>query len=263
MSRAPAGALRAALYDWECEHVAGRRDQDVGFYAGLASSPGTRILELACGTGRVGVPLAERVPGSRVVGLDHDRHMLARAARRAAASSGAGRVALVQADMRAFAFARPFDVVAVAYNSLQLLTGAGDAAACLAAAGACLSPGGVLALEVTSYAPATGGTADHRSAVAGEPLGRGTVCGLSVELVGGFDHDPGLGLTHYHRRWTLQRPGEPAFVLGDTVALRSFDEATLDGLAAGVCLEPGERQTRGRSLLYTARRPRRPATARR
>ena len=262
MSRAPAGALRAALYDWECEHVAGRRDQDVDFYAGLASSAGTRILELACGTGRVSVPLAERLPGAWVLGLDHDRHMLARAARRATASSRAGRVALVQADMRAFAFAHPCDVVAVPYNSLQLLTGAGDAAACLAAAGACLSPGGVLALEVTSYAPA-GGTADHRSAVAGEPLGRGTVCGLSVELVGGFDHDPGLGLTHYHRRWTLQRPGEPAFVLGDTVALRSFDEATLDGLAAGVGLEPGERQTRGRSLLYTARRPRRPATARR
>ena len=262
MSRAPAGALRAALYDWECEHVAGRRDQDLGFYAGLASSPGTRILELACGTGRVGVPLAERVPGSRVVGLDHDRHMLARAARRAAASSGAGRVALVQADMRAFALARPFDVVAVAYNSLQLLTGDGEAAECLAAAGACLRPGGVLALEVTSYAPAAG-TADHPSAVAGEPLGRGTVCGLSVELVGGFAHDPGPGLTHYHRRWMLRRPGEPAFVLGDTVALRSFDEPTLDGLAAGAGLEPGERETRGRSLLYTARRPRRPATARR
>src|SRR2546423_841903 len=70
MSRAPAGALRAALYDWECEHVAGRRDQDLGFYAGLASSPGTRILELACGTGRVGVPPAARVPRATVVGLD-------------------------------------------------------------------------------------------------------------------------------------------------------------------------------------------------
>ena len=255
MSPAPAGALRAALYDWECERVAGRRDQDVGFYADLASSAGGRMLELACGTGRVCVPLAERVAGSWVVGLDHDRHLLARAARRVAASGGNGRLALVQADMRAFSFAPAFDVVAVPYNSLQLLTDDAAAAACLAAAAACLRPGGVLALEVTSYASPGG--------VAGEPLGRGTLCGLSVDLVGGFEHDPARGLTRYHRRWTLQRPGDPPFVLDDTVTLRSFDERTLDGLAAGAGLEPADRETRGRSLFYTARRPRRPATGRR
>jgi hypothetical protein len=122
----------------------------------------------------------------------------------------------------------------------------------------------VLALEVTSYASPTGtGQVEGPTAVSCEPLGQATVCGLSVQLVGGFDHDPALGLTRYHRRWTLQRPGDPPFVLEDTVTLRSFDERTLDGLTAGAGLEPADREMRGRSLLYTARRPRRPATARR
>src|SRR6516165_6320890 len=50
--------LRARLYDWECVHVLGRTDQDVGFWLEVARAAPGPCLELACGTGRVSVPLA-------------------------------------------------------------------------------------------------------------------------------------------------------------------------------------------------------------
>jgi SAM-dependent methyltransferase len=256
VSTAPAGCLGAALYDWECEHVAGRRDQDVDFYAGLVSELGGQAwaLELACGTGRVSVPLAERARGARVVGLDIDHAMLAAARSRAlaAGSRTRHRVALVRADMRRFALARAFDLVAIPYNSLQLLHDDADVAACVECAAAHLGPGGVLALEVTDYGQ--GGGPDGLGTVRDEPLGAGVVAGSSVELFGGLDHDPVTRVTRYHRRWTVRGRGADASVMEDTVALRSLDEPTLDGLVLAAGLEPGEREQAGPSLRYTARR---------
>ena len=49
---------RALLYDWECEHVLGRTDHDLPWLIAVANATGGPVLELACGTGRVSVPLA-------------------------------------------------------------------------------------------------------------------------------------------------------------------------------------------------------------
>jgi SAM-dependent methyltransferase len=126
----------AERYDWELRHVHGRVDQDVAFYRRWGRPP---VLELACGTGRV----ASRLP--EAVGLDRDADML-----RAARARG---VACVQGDMRRFAFACRFGLVAVPYNSLQLLS-FDDAVACLACARAHLADDGVVAFEATDFAVA-------------------------------------------------------------------------------------------------------------
>jgi ubiquinone/menaquinone biosynthesis C-methylase UbiE len=53
----------------------------------LDPKPGTRVLDLACGTGTLALAIAEREPAAAVVGVDGDDEMLARAR---AKSSGAG-----------------------------------------------------------------------------------------------------------------------------------------------------------------------------
>lgn len=96
--------------------------EDVEMYLALAAASDGPILELACGSGRICVPLA--AAGHRVTGLDLDSQMLDRAratwaTRRKAAGSGS--LDLVEADMTAVALEQRFGLIVLAFNGLLLL----------------------------------------------------------------------------------------------------------------------------------------------
>ena len=83
--------------EYDLEHVGD--EEDVIFYVGLARSLKPKsVLELACGTGRITVPLA--VEGARsgfsVVGLDTEANMLKQAHDKARKMSAAARKRLTQ-----------------------------------------------------------------------------------------------------------------------------------------------------------------------
>jgi SAM-dependent methyltransferase len=107
-------------------------------YGALAERHPGPVLELACGTGQLVVPLSR--PGRRVVGLDASAPMLAAARRRADAAHA--EVELVEADMRAFDLESRFALIFVARNSLLHLHSAGDFASMFAAVRRHLAPGG-------------------------------------------------------------------------------------------------------------------------
>jgi SAM-dependent methyltransferase len=114
------------------------------FYREEARRAGGPVLELACGTGRLTIPLAQ--DGHEVVGLDASPAMLAQAKRKAAE---AGVVAtFVSGDMRAFDLGRRFAFVLVSCNSLGHMTEPEDLQACLTSIRRHLAPGGVLAFDV-------------------------------------------------------------------------------------------------------------------
>ncbi len=79
------------------------------------------ILEIAAGTGRAAIPLAQA--GHRVVGIDSDRHML-RIAHRKRESVGLRQrqLDLLAGDMRGFDLGRKFDWVCLFFNTFLLLT---------------------------------------------------------------------------------------------------------------------------------------------
>ena len=106
------------------------------------------ILELGCGTGRLLVPLAR--DGHRVLGFDRSAAMLTRARERAEhlGRAARGRVRLVRADMRAFAFAARFPLVVCPFNAFQHLYTRFDVDACLARVREHLAAGGRFALDV-------------------------------------------------------------------------------------------------------------------
>src|SRR4051812_50187620 len=60
---------------------------DVQFYVALAREADGLLVELAVGTGRVAIPVAQAT-GRRVVGIDSSRAMLAQARVRAAEAGG-------------------------------------------------------------------------------------------------------------------------------------------------------------------------------
>jgi SAM-dependent methyltransferase len=134
----------AAVYDLEYPDCEG---DELAFWSQLADAAGPQLLELATGTGRVAIALAGL--GHQVIGLDRSSAMLVRAERkrRRLAPGVAARLRLVRADMRAFHFATPFDVVFVSFNSYLLLDAAGRLA-CLRAAHRQLRPGGAFAVDV-------------------------------------------------------------------------------------------------------------------
>lgn len=134
----------AALYDFEYR----RRRADVAFYRMLADERGGPILDLACGTGRIMVPLLR--DGHVVVGVDRAPAMLARCARRIArlSPSRRNRALLVRADLRAFAFRPRFAMVLCAFHSIQHLVEDRDLMSLLRAARRALLPGGWLVFDV-------------------------------------------------------------------------------------------------------------------
>lgn len=121
---------------------------DVAFYVEEAKAAGGRVLEVGCGTGRVTLAIA--AAGVEVVGLDRSPHMLAvaEAKRRRGDPAVRGRVAFARADMRAYAFRRPFARVILPFRVLQAMESLADQLAALAAARAALADDGRLVFDV-------------------------------------------------------------------------------------------------------------------
>jgi SAM-dependent methyltransferase len=140
---------RQGLHRWGRDFAAFTLDTLLPHYG---RSP-HRALDLACGTGAVALTLAGA--GIPTVGLDRSRAMLrlARAKVRAAARA----CAFVRADLRAFGFARPFDLITCAYDSLNYLLTPHDLRTAFAQVRAALASGGLFVCDLTTaraYAPA-------------------------------------------------------------------------------------------------------------
>ena len=90
---------------------------DAAFYLKMTKKYPGPLLEIACGTGRVGMPLIEQ--GANYLGLDASPGMLARFRKRWEASGRAGMPPLVQGDMRRFSLGRKFQLILITFNSLQ------------------------------------------------------------------------------------------------------------------------------------------------
>jgi SAM-dependent methyltransferase len=151
-----AGALEpfedAALYDWEYR----RRRDDVRFYRMLADERGGPVLDLACGTGRLMLPLLG--DGHVVVGVDHAPAMLARAAARLARlpPSRRRRALLVRGDLGRLPVAASarFAFAIVAFHGIQHLVTDAELVELLTRVRSALIPGGWLAFDVFAPDPA-------------------------------------------------------------------------------------------------------------
>ena len=102
------------------------------------------VLELACGTGRIAIPLAQR--GLAVTGIDYTAEMLA-LAREKAKAKGAS-VKWVEGDMRSFELGRKFGSVLLLSNALWHLHEVADFEACMRCVRRHLASGGVFVLSL-------------------------------------------------------------------------------------------------------------------
>lgn len=112
----------------------------VALDAGLA---GTRLLDLACGTGNSFGPMLER--GYEVTACDASPAMVTRAADKAD-----GRARVVVADLRALPLLGEFDLVWCLGDALNYLQSGGELTAAFAGARRNLADGGVLVFDVNT-----------------------------------------------------------------------------------------------------------------
>ncbi len=152
------------------------------FYRDLAREAGGPVLELACGSGRLTLPLARE--GYPVTGLDGSPSMLASA--RAKARRENLPIRFVQGDMQAFDL-RPqrFALIILACNSLAHLTTTESLRACLRAVRRHLAPDGCFAFDIVHPDPgqlARPGTKAERL-----DLGPNPSSGIAIEEWSSYD----------------------------------------------------------------------------
>jgi SAM-dependent methyltransferase len=144
LSASPYDAI-ARLYDpWSASVT-----EDVEFYVEEARAAGGTVVELACGTGRISVPIAKA--GVRVIGVDGSAGMLA-VAREHAEREGVD-VDLRLGDLRDPPVAERVPLVLIPFRSLLHMTTEADRLAALRAARALLTPGGRLVFDVFAPSP--------------------------------------------------------------------------------------------------------------
>jgi SAM-dependent methyltransferase len=90
---------------------------DIPPYRKERGKVGHRVLELACGTGRLTIPIAQS--GVEIVGLDIAPSMLAHA--RAKAEAAGVKIQFVEGDCRSFDLGQKFALIFMAFNSMQHL----------------------------------------------------------------------------------------------------------------------------------------------
>lgn len=121
--------------------------EDIPFWVDEALASGGPVLELACGTGRVAIPIAQA--GVHVVGMDSSAAMLKQARAKARRLRlGAERVRLVRGDMRGFSLAQRFPLAIIPFRSFQLLLSVAEQHQALEAIRAHLSTGGRLVFSL-------------------------------------------------------------------------------------------------------------------
>ncbi len=122
---------------------------DFKFYLAAAKKARGPVLELACGTGRLTIPLKKE--GIAITGLDLAVPMLERA-RTKAAEAGL-EIPFLNGDARKFSLGRKFRLIFMAFHSMQHLAGREDVEGLFASVAGHLAPGGRFIFDVFNPNP--------------------------------------------------------------------------------------------------------------
>src|SRR5436309_3664915 len=136
-------AFASRYEEWSAHMTA-----DVAFYVELARKAGGPLVELAIGTGRVAIPVAQAT-GQRVIGIDASPAMLAQA--RAKAAETGVELDLHEGDMRDLALDEPAGLIYCPFRSLLHLPTWADRRRTFGRVAASLRPDGRFAWNAFAF----------------------------------------------------------------------------------------------------------------
>ena len=192
---------------------------DVPFYVDEATRARGPVLELACGTGRLTIPVAQS--GADIVGLDQSASMLAHA-RKKAADAGA-EIEWIEADCRTFSLDRKFVLIFMAFNSMQHLHDQVSLAALFANVRKHLAPRGKFVFDVFNPSLAIltrDPNVRHFDREYEDPHGRGKI---TLEMTAVYDDAAQVN----RMKWYFSLPGQKDFQV-EQLDVRCFFPQELD-----------------------------------
>jgi cyclopropane fatty-acyl-phospholipid synthase-like methyltransferase len=136
--------LIAPFYDVEHAHFS----EDLDFYRNFAEMYSGPLLELACGSGRLLLPLARE--GYTLVGVDTSQKMLSLAREHLQQAGLSSRVTLVQQDMCTMQLPQSFSLAFVALGSFAHLTSRKAQQQALAAVRKHVTTGGTFIVDISN-----------------------------------------------------------------------------------------------------------------
>ena len=172
------------------------------FYMSEASHLSGSVLELACGTGRIAIPLVKS--GLDVTGIDIHPAMLARA--RSTSLAAKVSVDFIEADMKQFALPQKFGLIFVGFNSLLHLLSAEDLVSCFGAVARHLAPGGKFILDIVNTSPRWLSLPPGERRKIGGAL-HPELGEITIEQTLEYDRSTQIS----HETWFFSAPGQPDF----------------------------------------------------
>jgi SAM-dependent methyltransferase len=142
---------RYNLFGWDYAHVNHLSEKEIAWYKTFAHKTYSPILELACGTGRLLVKLAES--GFEVVGLDISSKMLEIASSNVnrLPSEIRSKITLLKQDITEFQLQRRFGLIYIADDSFRELTNREAQLSCLRSVYNHLAPNALFLLTVRRF----------------------------------------------------------------------------------------------------------------
>jgi SAM-dependent methyltransferase len=228
-------AALARLYDLDLVEDPG----DLDLYLALAARTGGPVLEIAAGSGRVAVPLAEA--GYAVTAVDIDAAMLSRLAR-AAADSGpavARRIEPVAADLIGLRLpgGDAFHLAILALNSILLLNTRAAQVAAIETMARHLAPGGIAVVDV--WLPSADELARYDGRLGLEYVRTDPETSLLVTKTTAAQHEPATGRVTLTAIYEEGEHGGPVrrWVREDVLRLLNADELRAMAESAGLEVE--------------------------
>ncbi len=204
-------------YDLECDAI----DEELTLLEQWARTMGGPLLDLACGTGRTALPLAER--GYVVTGVDLVPEMIARGREKAAARSVT--VEWVVDDVRTFALQKRFRFAYMVGNAFQFFLTRPDQEALLARVRQHLDPEGCFVFETRNPSRQNLYEPHH-------PEGRTYTApdGRQLTITEEQQYDPLTQIQHYTSYYHWLHPDGQRVEKSKRVALRYVFPQEIDAL---------------------------------
>jgi len=211
--------LIAPFYDIEHAHFS----EDLDMYENFAELSGGKILELACGSGRVLLPLARS--GYELTGVDNSTKMLELARETLQAASIAGRCTLVEQDMVELNLGQKFRMAFIALGSFAHITTRKAQQRVLSAVRAHLSNGATFVVDISN------GDARYMEDLSGQMLHQGSWRGEDNNYFTHFVSPASatqrhlLELTHFYDQHSQGGPVQRTVV---TTSLYLFERSEME-----------------------------------